>query len=110
MYASLVSLFPDANDLLALEVEELASVLLTHLKSYDSGSGDRSVVQNGLISLVNLLKTLNDHPAYPGRQAEVNRALMEAWSWLQSGGFLVRDPDQPANLFFFYPPLIAIST
>jgi hypothetical protein len=31
MYASLQSLVPNADDLLALEVEELAGVLLIHL-------------------------------------------------------------------------------
>jgi hypothetical protein len=48
MYRSLSSLVPNAADLLDLEVEELAGVLLTHLNSYEGVSGN-SVYQNGRI-------------------------------------------------------------
>ena len=99
MYTRLSSLIPSADDLLALDVEELAGVLLTHLNSCGISSGD-SVVQNGLISQHNFLRNLEGHPEYPGRQPEVNRALMEAWSWLQGEGFLIPDPHQPASWFF----------
>jgi uncharacterized protein (TIGR02391 family) len=99
MYTSLSSLVPSADDLLALDVEELAGVLLTHLNSCGINSGD-SVVQNGLISQHNFLRNLEGHPEYPGRQPEVNRALMEAWSWLQGEGFLIPDAHQPASWFF----------
>ena len=99
MYASLSSLVPNADDLLTLEVEEVAGVLLTHLNSYSSDSRT-SAVQRGSINQHNLFNTLDHHPEYPGRQSEVNRALMEAWSWLQGEGFLVRDANQPADWFF----------
>lgn len=99
MYASLSSLVPNAGDLLALEVEELAGVLLTHLNSYGNDSG-KTVVQQGRVSQHNFFNTLDHHPEYPGRQTEVNQALMEAWSWLQGEGFLVRDPNQTADWFF----------
>jgi hypothetical protein len=46
MYQSHSSLVPDASDLLALEVEELARVLLAHLNSYEGIVGN-SVCQNG---------------------------------------------------------------
>jgi hypothetical protein len=49
MYRSLPSLVPSAADLLALEVEELAGVLLMHLNSYEGVSGN-SVYQHGGIS------------------------------------------------------------
>jgi hypothetical protein len=90
---------PNADDLLALEVEEVAAVLLTHLNSYSSDSRT-SVVQRGSISQHNFFNTLDHHPEYPGRQSEVNRLLMEAWSWLQGEGFLVRDANQTADWFF----------
>ena len=99
MSASLSSLVPNADDLLALEVEEVAGVLLAHLNSYSDDSGN-TVVQRGQISQHNFFNNLNHHPEYPGRQAEVNQVLMEAWSWLQGEGFLVRDADQPADWFF----------
>jgi len=54
MHRSLSSLVPNAVDLLALEVEELAGVLLIHLKSYEGVSGN-PVYQNGLISEKNFL-------------------------------------------------------
>src|SRR4051794_1413379 len=43
MVISLSSLVPDADDLLALDVEELAGVLLTHLNSFDANSGSSAV-------------------------------------------------------------------
>jgi uncharacterized protein (TIGR02391 family) len=104
MYRSLSSLVPNVADLLALEVEELASVLLTHLNSYEGLSGN-SVNQHGRVSLQNFLASLNPtssltKPEYGDRQPDVNRALMEAWAWLQSEAFLVRDPAPGPDWFF----------
>jgi len=99
MYASLPSLVPSADDLLALEVEELAGVLLVHLNSAEGHRGS-SAFQNGLISPRNFFMFLDQQPPYPGRQQEISRALMEAWSWLQGEGFLVRHPEQLADWFF----------
>lgn len=104
MYRPLLSLVPNAADLLALEVEELAGVLLTHLNSYDGVSGN-SVQQHGRVSLQNFLASLNPtssltKPEYGDRQQEVTRALMEAWAWLQSEAFLVRDPAPGPDWYF----------
>jgi len=78
------------DDLLALEVEELAGVLLIHLNSFGANSGD-TVIQHNKLSLHNFL-SLHEHSSeYSGRQPEVIHALMEAWNWLQSGGFLIAD-------------------
>lgn len=85
------SLVPNADDLLALEVEEVAGILLTYLNSVGDDSGD-SVVQRGLISQNNFFGALDRSPIYPVRQTEVKNVLMEAWSWLQGEGFLVRHP------------------
>jgi uncharacterized protein (TIGR02391 family) len=98
-YTSIVSLVPNPDDLLALEVEELAGILLIHLNSYGNQGGG-GVVNQGLISQHNLLNNLEQHPEYTCRQKEVNRALMEAWNWLQSEGFLVKDAHQPADWSF----------
>jgi uncharacterized protein (TIGR02391 family) len=104
MYRSLSSFVPNAADLLALEVEELAGLLLIHLKSYEGVSGN-SVYQNGLISEKNFLDAQEQRghgqqPEYGNHQSQVNAALTEAWSWLEREGFLIRDPRQPALWFW----------
>jgi uncharacterized protein (TIGR02391 family) len=93
MYRSLSSFVPNAADILALEVEELAGILLLHLSSCE---GVNPVYQYGGISQQNFFNSLNPtssqtRPEYGDRQPEVNQALMEAWTWLQSEGFLVRN-------------------
>lgn len=95
MTTSLSSLIPNAGDLLELEVEEVAGVLLTHLNSYGSDSGSQEKINQN-----NFFNNLNHNPEYPGRQDEINQVLMEAWSWLHGEGFLVRDARQPADWFF----------
>jgi hypothetical protein len=107
MYRSLSSLVPNAADLLALDVEQLGGVLLTHLKSYEGTSGN-TVYQNGQICQSNFLNSLSpttgmaghgQKPEYGDKQPEVNGALMEAWNWLEREGLLIRDPRQPAPWF-----------
>ena len=88
MYRSLSSLVPNVADFLALEVEDLAGVLLMHLNSYEGLSGN-TVYQHGGISHHNFFNSLSPtssltKPGYGDRQPEVNLALMEAWAWLQS--------------------------
>jgi uncharacterized protein (TIGR02391 family) len=100
MPKALSSLVPDVNDLLALEVEELAGILLIHLGSYGNSSGN-GIVSQGSISQHNFFNMLGQYPEYPGRQTEVNRALMEAWSWLENEGLLVRDAEQYSSPWFF---------
>jgi uncharacterized protein (TIGR02391 family) len=104
MYRALSSLIPDAKALLSLEVEELAGVLLVHLKSYEGVSGN-SVYQNGLISQKNFIDAQEQRghgqsTEYGNQQTEVNAALIAAWAWLEREGFLIRDPRQPAPWFF----------
>jgi hypothetical protein len=67
MYRSLSSLVPSASDLLALEVEELAGVLLMHLNSYERVSGN-SVYQHGSISHHNFFNSLT--PSGPFNKPE----------------------------------------
>jgi uncharacterized protein (TIGR02391 family) len=91
-------LIPNVGDLLALEVEELAGVLLVQLSSCWPRSGD-SVVQNGLASLHNFARNLESYPEYAARQSEVNQALLEAWNWLTREGFLVQAATQSGWFF-----------
>jgi hypothetical protein len=102
----LSSLVPEAADLIAMEVPALGGVLLTHLKSYEGVSGN-IVFQNGLISQSNFISIQEDtghgrllkEPEYGDKQREVNRALMEAWNWLEKDGLLIRDYKQTSPWF-----------
>jgi hypothetical protein len=95
---------PTAGELLSLDVGALGIILLRHLKSYEGGGGGGSVYQNGLYSQHNFLDAQNlrgygQQPEYGDKQSEVNRALMEAWSWLEREGILIRDARQPSPWF-----------
>jgi uncharacterized protein (TIGR02391 family) len=87
---TLSSLVPNPDDLLALEVEEVAGILLAHFNSLGDNSG--AVVQRGSIGKHNFIDDLDRNPIYPTRKEEVKHALLEAWSWLQGEGFLVPLP------------------
>ncbi len=96
---SLSSLVSNAVDLLELEVEELAGVLLIHLHSCNQG--DCTAVQNGLVSQESFFMAYHRRKPreYGARHDEVVSALMEAWAWLQSEGLLVRNSNN--NWLFF---------
>jgi uncharacterized protein (TIGR02391 family) len=75
------SLVPDVDDLLRLEVEELAGVLLVHLNSLTE-------IIPGIF-----FGSLSQQPEYAGkRRDETIWALREAWAWLESAGFLMTSP------------------
>jgi len=104
-YRSLSSLVPNAADLLALEVEELAGVLLANLNSYEGVAGN-SINQHGGISRHNFFNSSlptsslpGTRPEYGDKQSQVNEALMEAWAWLQSEGFLIEKATSPGWFF-----------
>lgn len=104
MYQSLPSLISNADDLLALDVEELAGVLLTHLNSYEGLSGN-SVYQHGGISHHNFFNSLGttSRPGifeYGAKQQQVNLAVMEVWAWLVSAGLLVERAGSGGGWFF----------
>jgi uncharacterized protein (TIGR02391 family) len=106
MYRSLSSLVPDAADILSLEVEELAGVLLIHLNSFGGVSATNAVHQPDSISHHNFFAGLsptsanNTKPEYGEKQSEVVLALMEAWAWLQSAGLLVEKASSSPGWFF----------
>jgi|SRR5271169_2031098 len=102
MYQSLSSQVPTADELLALELWQLGAVLLAHLKSHEGST--TGVVQNGLISFPNFIASQNptgsgQKAEYGDKQPEVNRALSEAWNWLEKDGIVIRDLAQPAPWF-----------
>jgi hypothetical protein len=81
----LSSLVPSAADLLDLPVEELAGVLLVHLNSHPDFQGGGGGRQNFFVFL-------EQSKEYGDQQYQVNRALMEAWAWLESAGLLSKRP------------------
>ena len=94
MIHSLSSLVPSVADLLSLEVEELAGVLLVHLNDYEHTARNQ-----GGINYNNFFNAPPRHD-YESRQPEVNRALMEAMAWLRSAGLLVESASFSGDFFF----------
>ena len=83
-------LIPDPNDLVAMEPEELAPLVLrdvlTHMRS-DNGNA-RHIKRGNYF-------TQESTPAngYPDQQRQrVNEALMAAWMWLEREGFFLPAP------------------
>ena len=91
-----------ADELLALNTQRLAEIVLQHLKSYE---GTHTVMQNGrvhrryFIGMVegrNMgLGTPDTTPEYGAKQPLVSEALEEAWNWLVNEGMLMKAPGQP---------------
>lgn len=82
----MIPMIPNAEDLLALEPEELAGVLLEHLNSLEENSSS--------LQLYNfLLPGQSPSVAYPQEHRdEINRALTEAWVWLEREGLIAPRP------------------
>lgn len=59
----LSSLVPNPDDLLALEVEEVAGLLLIHFNSLGDNSGGDGVVQAGRVNHYNFLNSLDRAPS-----------------------------------------------
>jgi uncharacterized protein (TIGR02391 family) len=86
-------IIPASEDLLKLEVEELAGVLLMHLNS-----------GGGALHHHNFFNNIRQYPVYvdynPERDERVNFALMEAWGWLAHEGFLAQRADDSGGKIF----------
>src|SRR5215470_7775064 len=77
---------PDADDLLALEPEELAGLLLEELIPNPANRPDT-------LHRTNLLNSGAYVHGYPNeRHEDIRNALSEAWSWLEREGLLVHNP------------------
>lgn len=86
------SIIPNPDDLLALEPEELAGVVMEYLNSQTSNSG---VLNRYNFSLNHTVKDypLNYHEA-------TLKALMEAWMWLEKEGFIAPKPGDSGDWIF----------
>lgn len=85
MSASIHALIPNPDDLLALEPEELAGVVLEHLNALS----DKGVQLNRYN--FSLHHTVAEYPRE--YHARLSQALMEAWVWLEREGLLVPMPE-----------------
>lgn len=93
MIQTLLQIFPDPKDLLALEPEDLGGIIL------EIAPG---VIQNGMFNIASLLAQLFRvvGSSYPnGVQRPVTNALAEAISRLVNLGLLLEDPEQPATWY-----------
>src|SRR5438045_1300006 len=84
-------MFPDPDDLLALEPEEIAPALLRFLGAENQGASPNNPVKRG-----NMFAT-SDSPvsAYPIQyRNRVYEALAAAWVWLEREGMLLPAPGQ----------------
>lgn len=94
------SLIPNADELLALEVEELAGVLLVHLNSRPNQIMTVGVPRDGIYPGA-FFRSLNQElQAYGPQHDKVLHALMEAWAWLVREAFLVSDTTRKESEFF----------
>jgi len=86
---SLQELVPDAEDVVAMEPEELAGYLLEHLTS-------KSEDELGRLNAYNF--SLHCANAYPeDRREEVATAWLEAWAWLEREVMIAPGPGQDGN-------------
>jgi len=92
MSTRISDLIPDPEDLLALDIEELAGVLLMHLNGRQDRFG---------LHCYNFFTELRNQPVYPSHRDQVNSALMEAWDWLANEGFLAKQGDDHSRAGVF---------
>lgn len=92
----IASLVPNPDDLLMLSVEERGRLILKLLAGCNSPQNP--------VAHSNFFNRANDYaypPKYGDRQKEADAALMEAWSWLESRGLLVKAPSSSGAAWFF---------
>jgi hypothetical protein len=94
MSNTLLSLFPNHDDLLSQQPEDLGGAIL------EIAPG---VMQNGMFNTAALLAQLFPqvgNTGYPrGLHEQVRLAIAEALSWLTNRGLVMLDPDQPASWY-----------
>lgn len=82
MVRTIYSMLPDADALILLEPEELAGIVLEHIKSH-------SGLNQGYVNRYNFGLAGNTYSEFPSeRQERVGKALMEAWMWLEREGLI----------------------
>jgi len=91
---TIYSIIPNPEDLLSLEPEELAGVILEYLNSLDEkGANIQLNRYNFSVSGV-----VDEYPRE--YRDDINKALMEAWVWLEREGYLAPRPGQGGDWCF----------
>lgn len=93
MSITLFSLIPDLDSLLSLEPEELAGPILEVLNSVD----DRNT---GQLNLNNFLITACHQDYSQGGREELQKAVTEAWVWLEREGLIAPKPGGSGGFIF----------
>lgn len=93
MATSIYSLVPNAEDLLALEPEEIAAIVLIHLKSLGHSDGGNMNRYN-----FSLTHTYKEYPQL--FHDKIGQVLMEGWMWLEREGFIAPRPGDNNNWYF----------
>jgi uncharacterized protein (TIGR02391 family) len=93
-------LVPDVEDLLALEVEDLAGVLLAHLNHHPGHLWSERYSYTKFFEDLLVEPPLGTRE-YGARNEDANLALMEAWAWLEREGLLVKDAHTAADDAYF---------
>ena len=94
-YPTLLQIFPEPKDLLALGPEELAGVLMEVIPGVCQHAG---FMHANLHTQINP-PTGGGYP-YGPKLEECSRALSEAMAWLSAQGLIARNFDQPAPWYF----------
>lgn len=95
MNKTIPSIIPDPEDLLALEPEELAGVVLEYLNSQDPNGGPNRLNRYSFGST-------NTVEGYPKQYHDrIKKALMEAWIWLEREGFIAPQPGDTSGSCVF---------
>jgi len=87
------AMISDAEALLALEPEELAGVLLTHLNSLMPG--DQNLNRHNFLHDPRV--TFREYPA--GFHDQIGAAFAEGWAWLVREGLIIPDPARGHDWF-----------
>jgi len=92
---SLLELFPEPQDLLALQPEDLAGALMEIIPGVSQGAGFQHA---SLLAQINPPRG-GGYPHGPTLE-KCSRALSEAIAWLEAQGLIARNLDQPAQWYF----------
>jgi hypothetical protein len=93
IYLLIHSVITDAEALLAYDPEELAEVLLVRINAMPSKYRNAMKPQE-LIAHSDIREYLHFH------QGSAQKALMEAWAYLERDGFVAPLPDDNQGLYF----------
>jgi uncharacterized protein (TIGR02391 family) len=98
MTVSLHSMLPSATAVLALEPEELADVLLTHIQSLPPAERDQLNRYNFFLPHAPGVGPFAGYS--PNDQDAVAPAFLEAWAWLEREGLLIPRRSDSSGLYF----------